>query len=458
MKTNFFLAVIALVMVSCGNPPTVKENSEMHDTKKEDTGNSSWSKNATIYEVNIRQYTPEGTFNAFSESLPRLKDMGVKILWIMPINPIGEKNRKGTEGSYYSIKDYKGVNPEFGNLEDFKALVEKAHSLDMKVILDWVANHSAFDNIWTEEHKDWYELDSLGNLQPPHGTDWWDVTEFDYDKPDMRAAMIDAMKYWIENAKIDGYRCDVAGMVPIDFWVDCRDSLEKIKPDIFMLAEGEDPELHQAFDMTYAFEFLHLMNGIAKGENQLSDIDTYLKEQKTKYAPEDYRMYFTTSHDENSWNGTTLERYGKKGVQTFAVLAATIAGMPMVYSGQEAGLDRALSFFEKDSISWGDYKYEDFYSKLLNLNKDNPALWNGIYGGDCTRLHSSDDVNVYAFVRKKDDHEVITICNLHDKTTRVKFDSIPEGDFKPLFDQEDLRLIAENGLELAPFGYHVFYK
>ena len=270
MRTNLFLALISLIIVSCGNPSKEKLNSKMHDNKTEKKGNSSWSKNATIYEVNIRQYTPEGTFNAFSESIPRLKKMGVKILWIMPINPIGVKNRKGTEGSYYSIKDYEAVNPEFGTMKDFRALVEKAHSLDMKVILDWVANHSAFDNVWTVDHKDWYELDSLGNLQPPPGTDWWDVTEFNYDKPEMRAAMINAMKYWIENANVDGYRCDVAEMVPMDFWVQCRDSLENLKSDVFMLAEGQDPELHKAFDMTYAFEFLHLMNGIAKGEKQVS--------------------------------------------------------------------------------------------------------------------------------------------------------------------------------------------
>lgn len=457
MKTNLIFTLCCAFLFACSNTPKEKA-AQTEKSNSEAVGHAEWSKNATIYEVNIRQYTPQGTFNAFGESLPRLKDMGVEILWIMPINPIGEKNRKGTKGSYYSIKDYKGVNPEFGTMTDFKNLVDKAHQMDMKVILDWVANHSAFDNTWTEEHKDWYDLDSLGNLQPPHGTDWWDVTEFNYDKPDMRAAMIDAMKFWVEEANIDGFRCDVAEMVPMDFWKACRDSLTRIKPDIFMLAEGENPELHAAFDMTYAFEFMHLMNGIAKGDNSVSEIDTYLAEQKKKFDPEDYRMYFTSSHDENSWNGTVFERYGKRGVKTYAVLAATIAGMPMVYSGQEAGLDKALSFFEKDSIDWGNYKYQEFYTKLLTLNRDNPALWNGKYGGELMRLHSDTDSTVYAFTRTKDANKVLVICNLSDQPANVNFRNLPEEDFKSLFGNAEYTDLKKGDFEMEPFGYGVFYK
>ncbi|NEN22526.1 alpha-amylase [Cryomorpha ignava] len=457
MKNTFLVALICCIAASCGNAPKEKSESESMEKKADTVSHAEWSKNATIYEVNIRQYTPEGTFSAFGESLPRLKDMGVKILWLMPINPIGEKNRKGTKGSYYSVRDYKGINPEFGNLDDFKLLVKEAHDLDMKVIIDWVANHSAFDNVWTETNKDWYELDSVGALMPPHGTDWWDVAQLNYDNAEMRLAMIDAMQYWLKEADIDGFRCDVAEMVPMDFWITCRDSLDKTKPGVFMLAEGQHPELHQAFDMTYAFEFLHLMNGIAKGEKELSEIDSFLKEEKVKYSPEDYRMFFTTSHDENSWNGTVFERYGK-GHKVFATLAFTIAGMPMVYSGQEAGLDYALEFFEKDSIKWGDIKLNDFYSKLLNLNRENKAMWNGEYGGELTRLKTDADEAVYAFSRKRENNEVVVICNLKDTYVKTKFDSVPSGDFKPLFDQESLELIGKNGLELAPYGFHVFYR
>jgi len=443
--------------MACTNSPKEKSDSESMDKQEDAVSHTEWSKNATIYEVNIRQYTPEGTFNAFSESLPRLKEMGVKILWIMPISPIGEENRKGTEGSYYSVKDFKAINPNFGTMADFKALVKKAHSMDMKVIVDWVTNHSAFDNVWTKDHKDWYNLDSIGGLQPPQGTDWWDVADLNYDNMDMRAGMIDAMQFWIREADIDGYRCDVAEMVPMDFWTACIDSLEKTKPGIFMLAEGENPDLHKAFDMTYAFEFMHLMNGIAKGENELEEIDTYLETQKTKFAEEDYRMYLTTSHDENSWNGTVFDRFGK-GHKTFAALAFTIDGMPMVYSGQEAGMDYALPFFEKDSIKWGDIPLQDFYGKLLRLNRDNPALWNGEFGGKLTRLKTDNDKDVYAFSRKRDDHEVVVICNLKDAFQSIKFESVPAGDFKGLYDNEKLDLIGKNGLELEPYGFHIFYK
>src|SRR5690554_5615458 len=458
MKHSIFIAAIGLLAASCGNASNEQSATDDMDSTTEHVSHAEWSKNATIYEVNIRQFTPEGTFNAFGESLPRLKDMGVKILWFMSINPIGEENRKGTKGSYYSVRDYKGVNPEFGNMDDFKSLVKKAHDHDMKVIIDWVANHSAFDNVWTETHKDCYELDSAGALTPPHGTDWWDVAQLDYENTDMRLAMIDAMKFWITEAKIDGFRCDVAEMVPMDFWMDCRKELESVKSDVFMLAEGQAPELHKAFDMTYAFEFLHLMNGIAKDERNLADIDTFLENEKKEYQPEDYRMFFTTSHDENSWNGTVFERYGKEGHKTFATLAFTICGMPMVYSGQEAGMDYALEFFEKDLIKWGDIELLDFYTKLLTLNRENEALWNGEYGGELTRLKTDADEAVYAFLRKRNDAEVVVICNLKNTNVKTKFESLPSGNFKSLFDEESLELIGKNGLELAPFEFHVFYR
>ena len=224
-----------------------------------------WSKDAVMYEVNIRQFTPEGTFAAFAKHLPRIKDLGVDIIWFMPIHPIGKKNRKGNLGSYYSVKDYKAVNPEFGSLEEFNALVKQIHDMDMKVIIDWVANHSAFDNIWAEEgNYDWYTLDSLGRLQPPIGTDWWDVADLNYDNNDMQDAMIESMKFWLKTSNIDGFRCDVADWVPISFWERCRVELEEVK-NVFMLAEAENPELHNsAFDMTYGWHLHFVMNEIAQ--------------------------------------------------------------------------------------------------------------------------------------------------------------------------------------------------
>lgn len=454
MKNTFSILCLSLLTASCGTPP---EPAVVEETAVV-TSHEDWSKNATIYEVNIRQYSPEGTFNAFTADIPRIKDMGIKILWLMPIHPIGEENRKGTKGSYYSVKDYKGVNPEFGTEADFQKLVDTAHENDMKVIIDWVANHSAFDNVWTTEHLDWYTLDSLGKLQPPIGTDWWDVADLNFDNQEMRLAMISAMQYWITDFGIDGYRCDVASMVPTDFWNQCRDSLESTKPDVFMLAEAETPELQEhAFEMGYAWHFMHVINQIAKGEAELSALDEYMAKEDTTFAKDDYRMYFTTNHDENSWNGTVMERYGETGHLAYATLAYTIGGMPLLYSGQEAGMDSALEFFEKDTIEWGEYELQDFYTKLLMLNVENPALWNGEYRGDFNRLITNADDKVYAFARTKGSSQVVTICNLSDETVELKIESLPQGSFESLFETMLYPDIAD-GFTIEPFGYHVFYK
>lgn len=373
-----------------------------------------WSKNANIYEVNIRQYSEEGTFDAFRKDLPRLETMGVKILWLMPIHPIGEKNRKGTLGSYYSVKDYKGINPNYGTEKDLQLLVDEAHELGMKMIIDWVANHTAWGNPWTK-NPDWYEHDKDGNFTPPHGTDWTDVIQLNYKSDDMRAAMIDAMEYWVRDFGIDGFRCDVAGMVPIDFWIDARTSLDKIKP-VFMLAEDESPEMHKAFDMTYAWTYAHIIREIAKGNEGFGTLDSLFEVDKTRFNTSDYRMYFTSNHDENSWNGTDPEMYGAN-FENFAVLSATIDDMPLIYDGQESGLDKRLEFFEKDEIEWKEYKYEPLYTLLLKLNTENKALWNGQYGGDLTVYEKS--ANTFSYRRQKDNDWVFVYLNNSDKDIHV---------------------------------------
>lgn len=337
-----------------------------------------WTKNAVIYEVNIRQHSVEGTFKKVTEDLPRIKSLGVDVIWLMPIQPIGVKNRKGSLGSYYSIKDYKGVNPEFGTLEDVKALVKKAHELKMKVILDWVANHTAWDNNWVKEDINRYTPDSLGHRPSvPKGTDWDDTADLDYTKPSTRAAMTDAMLYWLKTADFDGFRCDVAGMVPLDFWVSVRPKLEAVKP-VFMLAEWGEPQMHKAFNMTYAWDFLHVMNAIAKGEKKPAEVENYLHKRDSLFKKQDLLMYFITNHDENSWNKTEFQRYGKN-VKNFATLAYTLDGMPLLYSGQEVGNTKELKFFEKDSIDWkGDKNnLQGFYKQLINVYKTQPALWTG---------------------------------------------------------------------------------
>jgi len=413
MKTTFrFMIIIAflLSLFGCKCKPV--------DKKGDDGGGYTkvmpeWAKNATIYEVNIRQHTAEGTFAAFVKDIPRLKAMGIDILWIMPVQEIGVQNRKGSMGSYYSIQDYRKVNHEFGTLEDFKELVKTTHENGMYVILDWVANHTAWDHVWVKSHPDFYTKDSAGNFVPPVA-DWGDVIDLNYDNKDMRKAMIEDMKYWLTGTDIDGFRCDVAEMVPTDFWDEARKELDKVKP-VFMLAEAEKPE-HQvaAFDMSYSWWLLSGMNQIAKGEKPVTELDTILKWEAKNFPTGSVKMRFTTNHDENSWNGTEFERYGD-GHLCFSVLCYTLPGMPLLYSGQEAGFNKRLRFFDKDTVIWGDIIYQDFYTKMNKLKKDNIALWNGSYGGDFNIIYSSKKSPVFAFTRKKDENEIVAVFNFSDK-------------------------------------------
>jgi glycosidase len=415
-----------------------------------------WSKNATIYEVNIRQFTNEGTFRAFEEHLPRLKEMGVDIIWLMPIHPIGEKNRKGTLGSYYAVKDYTDVNPEFGKFEDFKNLVAKVHELDMKIIIDWVANHTSPDNVWVDQgHKDWYTLDSTGNLQPTLGTDWWDVADLNYDNLEMRKEMIESMRFWLKNADIDGFRCDVAGWVPMDFWLEAKAQLDDIKP-IFFLAESEGVDQHQAFQMTYAWEFHHIMNKIAQKTENVQSVVAYFEREKS-YPANAYRMNFTSNHDENSWNGTEMERLGKARL-AMAVLSSTIMGMPLIYNGQETSLDRRLQFFEKDSIVWDKMDLVDFYTTLNDLHHRNQALWNGEYGGFPNIISPKNEQNVLAFVREKNGDKVLVIINLssEERTFKIKNKSI-KGNYSELFTKESLNLKTKLSGSIAPWSYKVYH-
>ncbi len=408
------------------------------------------AKDMVIYEVNIRQYTPEGTINAFASHLPRLQELGVDILWIMPIQPIGKEKRKGGLGSYYSIQNYTAVNVDYGSLEDFKSLVEEAHKGDMIVILDWVANHTAFDHPWTEI-EGYHNTDSLGNVTWPEGTDWTDVADLNYDNMEMQNEMIEALRYWVREADIDGYRCDVAGFVPMEFWNRAKDSLD-VDKDLFMLAEWDEPKMHEdAFHMTYGWGLHHYMNGVAKGEKNADSLVAFVKQDLERYPADAIRMNFTTNHDENSWNGTVFERFGD-GHMAYAVLAFTIQGMPLIYSGQEAGLDKRLAFFEKDTIDWSDVKFQDFYSKLIGIKRDNPALHNGEFGGIPMFLETGNPM-VIAYTRQKEDNSVTTIINLSDEAQEI---SLPESiSFVDFFSSETVTSSMD---ELPPFQYYVGSK
>jgi glycosidase len=340
-----------------------------------------WAKGAKIYEVNIRQYTAEGTFRAFESHLPRLRKLGVNTLWIMPISPIGVTERKGSLGSYYSIRDYRGINPEFGTIADFKHLVRQAHGMGFKVMLDWVANHTARDHPWIAEHPDWYVKNKDGQIggytfMGGDGIEEWsDVSQLDYQQPAVREAMIAAMMFWVKEAAIDGFRCDVAGLVPIDFWKAARSRIDAVKP-LLWLAEWNDPLMHEAFDVSYHWEVSNIFQAVAKGKASAATLRDFYRKVDPRFPAGALRMNFTSNHDYNSWHGTDAELYGR-GFEAFAVLAASLPGIPLVYSGQEAGLNKRLAFFEKDQISWNSAKLANrssFYRSLLASRPSNAAI------------------------------------------------------------------------------------
>lgn len=373
-----------------------------------------WAKNAVIYEVNIRQYTPEGTINAFSDHLPRLKEMGVDILWIMPVFPISTTRKKGELGSYYAVSDFTEINPAFGTKEDFINLIDKIHAYDMKIIMDWVPNHTGWDHTWISEHPDFYKKDSSGNITDPiddqgNSFGWEDVAALDYSNPKMRDAIIADLVHWVKDHNVDGYRMDIAFGPPHDFWTQFADTITKVKKDIFLLAEAEDPWLlnEHTFHAMYGWSFHHLMNHIAKREKKAYDIQIWRDSTLSHVVKGNY-MHFTSNHDENSWNGTEFERMGDLH-KTFAILVHTFDGIPLIYSGQEEPLKKRLEFFQKDDIEFSKYEYADFYLKLNKLKHENEALWNLPYGGELIRIGDAEDI--YAYKREKNGNKVVVMLN-----------------------------------------------
>ena len=447
-----------------------------------------WHKNATIYEVNLRHFTPEGTFKAFQGHLPRLKELGIDILWLMPIHPISKKNRKGELGSPYAVGDYYGVNPDFGTMSDFKTLLVEIHKLGMHCIIDWVPNHSGWDNPWITERPEYY-LKKDGKITDPINKEtgeswgWTDVAALDYTVPEMRLGMIDAMKFWIKDIGIDGFRVDVAHGVPVDFWAQCADALYKEKA-IFFLAEAEVPAIvnNGAFVMDYGWEMHHIMNEIARTQGMREDakklvqgnlvedgntteekhepktaldIDSVFAKKDTAYN-RGYQMHFTSNHDENSWAGTEFQRMGE-GHKAFAVLSATFDGMPLIYTGQESALKKQLDFFGKDEVEWGDYAYTEFYKTLFDLKHRNQALWNGEYGGERHKIKTGIDEFVYAFVREKNGDKVVVIINLSKEEQSFKLENDQAvGEYTNLFTKEKVQLNSGDEISLAPWAYFVY--
>lgn len=416
-----------------------------------------WSKNASIYEVNTRQFSAEGTFAAVEAQLPRLKAMGVGIVWFMPITPIGNKERKGSLGSYYAVKDYKAVAPEYGSIEDFKHLVKQAHDLGMYVIIDWVGNHSSADNNWVTTHPDYYTRNEAGQMQPPVA-DWSDVLDLNYDNKDLRKDMIAAMKFWVTTCNIDGFRCDVAEMVPNDFWKEAITAINTDKKGLFWLAEGENPGLHQAgFHATYGWEMHHLLKDIAQGQKTVADLDAYFNKNTANYSPDAYRLCFTTNHDENSWNGTEREKFGDAAKTMFAICATSPAGIPLVYTGQESGLNKRLKFFEKDAVEWGNYSEKDFFTRILQLKQKNSALWNGAYGGSYERIQTGKDNDVIAYMRKNGKNRVLVVANLSNKKQKIMLNGKAfAGNYNEIFSQKNRSFRGNEPLDLNAWEYRIW--
>lgn len=404
-----------------------------------------WTKDAVIYEVNVRQYTEEGTFQAFSEHLQELKDMGINTLWFMPIHPISETKRSGTLGSYYSITDYREVNPEFGTKEDFEALVEKAHDMGFKIMLDWVANHTGWDCAWIEEHPEWYTQDASGNIISPEGMGWPDVADLNYDNQEMRAEMIECMKYWVKEYDVDGFRCDYAGGVPVDFWENARVELEKIKP-LYMLAEDDKTIslLNSAFDFNYNLKLYEAMIAVAKDSKRANSLKYYIPDN---YPEGTYTMNFLDNHDMNSYERTIYEAFGEDTLPAMWSFIYTIPGTPMVYSGNEIALNHYIAFMEKDTIDWNssDLSYRELLAELSVIRSENQALYAGEYGG-AINYYEVDNKNIFAFYREKDGNTVKCLFNLSKREQTI--------DVTELFDETETVLLYGQGGEVLNFEDH----
>ncbi|KFC21784.1 alpha-amylase family glycosyl hydrolase [Epilithonimonas lactis] len=451
MKKLILIPAIAALLVSC---KTLKPTEKTAMEQPQD-----WKRTTNIYEVNVRQYTQEGTFAAFEKELPRLKKMGVETLWFMPITPIAQLNKKGTLGSQYAAYDYTTINPEFGTLDNFKHLVDEAHKMGFKVIIDWVANHTGWDHVWTKSHPEWYLKDADGSFHKASGMD--DIIELDYSNKEMRLAMIDAMKYWVKETNIDGFRCDLASWVEVDFWQQARPEVEKLKPMFFLgeFDELEAPEYGKVFDASYSWKWMHLSKDFYQKHLPLSDLKNLL-EQYSKIGDNSMRAWFTSNHDENSWNGTEYEKYGDLA-PALAVFSATWNGVPLLYNGQELPMkSKRLEFFEKDPIPWnGKYELEDFYKTLFALKSENPALRGGDPAVTTFWVNTTSNDKILAYLRKNGEREVLVLINTTKDPVNFKLeDDNSVGSFKNVFSKSKTEFTKGSDVSLPAFGYLVYEK
>lgn len=454
MKKFFLPLLLSLTIYSCkeagedAKPPVISEEKPVVHPE--------WIMQGNIYEVNVRQYTPEGTFNAFAKHLDRLKDMGVQTLWFMPINPISKEGRKGVLGSYYAIADFKAINPEFGTMDDWKQLVKTIHDKGMKVLIDWVPNHTGADHPWLKTHTDFYQKDSTG--KPATMSDWTDTRVLDFNNRVMQDSMIVAMKYWVTETNIDGFRVDVAWNVPAQFWLRAIPQLKQLKNDMFLLAEGQEPYLLKSgFNAFYPWKMYHKMVAIAGDSATALSLDSVKAQYDSAYPKEAIRLYFTSNHDENSWGKSDYRTFPGAVHAPFAVFTQTMAGsVPLVYSGQEEPFLDSISFFYKDTITFKNFGRAKFYKTLLELRKNNPAL-----AADATfkKVDVGEKTALYAYTREKNGKKVFVILNLSKKEQTIKVSekdlhgnpyNVFMGTNEPLSDKE---------WNIEPWGYVVYeYK
>jgi glycosidase len=372
---------------------------------------------AIIYQVNLRAFSQAGTIKGVQDRLTSIQELGVNVIYLMPIYPVGIVRSAGGLGSPYSVRDYKAVSTEFGTLEDLRVLVEEAHKKNMAVILDWVANHTSWDNAWITAHPDWYQKDATGNIIIPPGTNYNDVAQLNFNNTEMKKAMIDAMSYWVYSANIDGFRCDYADAVPQSFWSEATSSLRKIKnQNILMLAEGKSVNLFNAgFDYTFGFEFYGGLKKVfseAKPTTVIQDANAL--EYANNYDNSQRIVRYTSNHDVNSSDGTPLELFGgKKGSVATFVVAAYMKSVPMIYNAQEIGYAKRIDYFTKNPIDWttADANMLAEYKKIIAFRNTSNAIKTGTYKG-----FSSDAVSAFTMETATD--KVLVLANLTSLTTK----------------------------------------
>ncbi|HLX93389.1 MAG TPA: alpha-amylase family glycosyl hydrolase [Puia sp.] len=415
-----------------------------------------WSYNTNIYEVNLRQYTDEGTFIAFARSLERLRNMGIETLWFMPVTPISQLNRKGSLGSYYACSDYTTTNPEFGTLDEFRTLVREAQQLGFKVLIDWVANHTGWDHRWTREHPEYYVRNPNGNFIERNG--WDDVIDLDYNNQELRRSMISAMRFWIDDCHIDGFRCDMAHLVPLDFWIEARTELDQQKR-LFWLAECEVADYHLAFDASYTWRWMHKTEDFARDQTDINGLWELLSDYNRDFPPSAFRAYFTSNHDENTWNGTEYEKFGP-AAKNLAVFSSLWNGIPLIYSGQEIPNLKRLKFFDRDPITWpANCDLQTFYKTLLSLRKKQPALRAGDPAVTTQRLWTGADNQVFAFKRCTQGSEVLVFLNYSTDGATIHLTlNQQESLYTNAFDGSEMKLGMEDYFNIPAWNFIILKK